>query len=92
MLPYPLVCALVGFVLGWLPILVHGPIPYKFSILGINGAIAVWAWYTARLLIGLLVGITAWPTRWYLRGPFCGLLMLLPPGLVALATPGCGPT
>ena len=44
------------------------------------------------LLIGLLVGMTTWPQAWYLRGPVCGLLMMLPVGLVALATPGCGGT
>ena len=89
-LPYPLVCVLLGLVLAWGPRLVHGPIPYKFAILGIQGDTAVWAFYTARLLIGFLVGITAWPTRWYLRGPLCGLVAMLPVGLVALATPGCG--
>jgi hypothetical protein len=91
-LPYALLCTLLGALLAWLPILVHGPIAYKFNILGINGSIAVWAWYSARLLIGFLVGITVWPRRWYVRGPLCGLLLLFPVGLVALATPGCGPT
>jgi len=89
---YRILCALLGLALGWLPRLVHGPIPYKFDVLGIRGEIAVWAWYTARLLIGLLVGMTTWPQAWYLRGPVCGLLMMLPVGLVALATPGCGGT
>jgi hypothetical protein len=55
-----------------------------------RGSIAVWGWYSARLLIGLLVGISVWPRQWYARGPLCGLLMLFPLGLVALATPGCG--
>lgn len=69
--------------------LVHGPIPYKYDILGIDGRIAVWGWYTARLLIGVVIGVTIWPSRWYVRGPLCGLLMLFPLSLVSLATPGC---
>ena len=89
-IPYALLCALIGFALGWLPMLVHGPIPEKYNVLYIRGAVAVWGWYTARLLIGFLVGITRWPPRWYLRGPLCGLLMLFPLSLVSLATPGCG--
>jgi hypothetical protein len=89
-LPYPLLCTLLGLVLGWLPRLVHGPIPEKFNLLYIRGAVAVWGFYSARLLIGLLVGNTRWPARWYLRGPLCGLVMMLPVGLIALATPGCG--
>jgi hypothetical protein len=90
--PYPLLCALLGFALGWLPMLFHGPIPEKYNIHYIRGAVAVWGWYVARELIGLLVGITAVPARWYLRGPLCGLLMLVPLGFVSLATPECGPT
>ena len=89
---YRLVCVLAGLVLAWVPRFFHGPIPYKFNILGIRGDVAVWGWYTARLLIGLLVGITSWPPRWYVRGPLCGFLALLPVGFVALATPGCGGT
>ena len=89
--PYPLVCALVGLALAWVPSWLHGPIPYKYNILGINGALAVWAWYVARSLIGFLVGITAWPPPWWLRGPLVGFLTILPLGIVSLATPGCGP-
>jgi len=89
-LSYPLLCALLGLVLGWLPLLVHGPIAEKYDILYLRGDVAVWGWYTARLSIGLLVGITWWPHAWWLRGPLCGLLMLLPLSLVSLATPGCG--
>ncbi len=89
-LPYPLVCTLLGLALGWLPRLVHGPIPEKFNVFYIRGAIAVWAFYSARLLIGFMVGITRWPERWYLRGPLVGFLMLLPVTFIALATPGCG--
>lgn len=89
---YPLVCALLGLVVGWLPVFFHGPIPQKFDVLYIRGDIAVWAFYSARLMIGLVVGLTVWPPRWWQRGPLCGLLMMLPVGLVALATPGCGPT
>ncbi len=90
MLPYPLVCTLLGVVLGWLPMLVHGPIPQKFNVLYIRGAIAVWGFYSARLLIGFLVGITRWPPWWYVRGPLCGFLTLLPLTFISLAMPGCG--
>ena len=89
-LPYALLCTLIGLALGWLPVLVPGPIPEKYNVLYIRGAVAVWGWYSARLLIGLVVGITRWPPRWYVRGPLCGLLMLFPLSLVSLATPGCG--
>ena len=89
-LPYPLVCTLLGVLLGWLPWFVHGPIPYKFNVLYIRGAVAVWGFYSARMLIGFFVGITRWPTQWYLRGPLCGLLMMLPLGFISLAMPGCG--
>jgi hypothetical protein len=89
-LPYPLLCTLLGLALGWLPILVHGPIPEKYNVLYIRGAIAVWGWYTARLLIGFVVGITRWPPYWYLRGPLIGFMMLFPLSLVSLATPSCG--
>ena len=88
---YPLVCAALGLGLGWLPVLLHGPIPEKFDIFYLNGAVAVWAFYSARLLIGFLVGITTWPAPWPLRGPLIGGLTMLPVTFVALATPGCGP-
>ncbi len=87
---YVLLCTLLGVGLGWIPMFLHGPIPYKYNILGINGGVAVRAWYTARLLIGFVVGVTVWPPRWYVRGPLCGLLMLFPLSVVSLATPGCG--
>jgi hypothetical protein len=70
--------------------LFHGPIPQKFDVLYIKGDIAVWAFYSARLLVGFLVGITCWPERWYVRGPLCGFLALLPPAIITIATPGCG--
>jgi len=89
-LPYALFCTLVGIALSWIPTLVHGPIAAKFDLLYIRGAVAVWGWYSARMLIGFLVGITRWPARWYLRGPLCGFLMMFPLGVVAIATPGCG--
>lgn len=69
----------------------HGPIPEKFDLFYLRGSVAVWSWYTARLLIGFLVGITCWPRRWYLRGALCGFLMMLPPGIMSLAVPTCGP-
>jgi hypothetical protein len=87
---YPILCALVGLALCWLPALVHGPIPYKFNIHYLRGGVAVWNWYLARGLIGFFVGITIWPRRWWLRGPLMGLLMLLPPSMISLATPECG--
>ena len=89
-IPYGLACTIIGLVVGWLPMLVHGPIPEKFDVLYIKGNIAVWGFYSARLLIGFMVGVTCWPARWYLRGPLCGFLTMLPLGIVALATPGCG--
>ena len=89
-IPYPVLCTLLGLVIGWIPRLLHGPIPEKFDILYIKGAVAVWAYYSARLLIGFMVGITRWPARWYLRGPLCGLLMMFPVGLFSIGTPGCG--
>ncbi|MFN8544158.1 MAG: hypothetical protein U0807_08125 [Candidatus Binatia bacterium] len=88
-MPYALLCTLLGLVAGWLPRLVHGPIPEKFDAFYLRGVIAVWAFYSARLTIGFMVGITRWPARWYLRGPLCGFLLMLPVGLIALATPGC---
>ena len=90
--PYLLLCTVLGLILGWVPMFLHGPIPEKFNLLYIRGAVAVWAWYAARLMIGFLVGSTVWPRPWWVRGPLCGVLALLPPSLVALATPGCGPT
>jgi len=77
-------------VLGWVPRLFHGPIPQKFDVLYIQGAITVWGWYVARCTIGLLVGVTRWPEPWWLRGPMCGVLMMLPLGIVSLGIPGCG--
>jgi hypothetical protein len=89
-MPYSLLCTLIGLLAGWLPYLVHGPIPEKFNVLYIRGAVAMWGFYSARMLIGFAVGITTWPARWYLRGPLCGVLMLLPLTLISLAMPGCG--
>jgi hypothetical protein len=89
-IPYALLCTCLGLVLGWVPRLVHGPIPQKFNVLYIRGAVAVWAFYSARMLIGFLVGITRWPSPWYLRGPLCGFLALFPLTLISLAMPGCG--
>jgi len=89
-LPYPVVCALLGLLVAWIPAYLHGPIAEKYNVLYIQGAVAVWGWYTGRCFIGLLVGLTSWPERWWLRGPFCGFLCMFPLGLVSLATPGCG--
>jgi len=89
-LGYRWVCVLLGLVVGWFPMLLHGPIPQKFDVLYIDGSVSVWGFYLARLLIGAVVGLTTWPARWWLRGPLCGLLMMLPPGIVLLGVPGCG--
>src|SRR5205085_5899154 len=88
--PYGLFCFLVGLPLAWIPSFLHGPIHQKYDILHIDGAVAVWAWYTARMLIGFWVGQTQWPARWWLRGPIYGLLVMFPLTLVSLATPTCG--
>ncbi len=87
---YTLLCIGLGLVLGWLPWLLHGPIPHKFNVLYIDGSVAVWGWYVARMSIGLWVGLTVWPGRWYLRGPLCGVLAILPLGIVSIAVPDCG--
>jgi prepilin-type processing-associated H-X9-DG protein len=89
-LRYRLLCVTLGLGLGWLPLLLHGPIPEKFNVLYIDGSVAVWAFYAARMLPGLMIGISTWPRPWYLRGPLCGFLALLPVSLISLATPGCG--
>ena len=89
---YRAICLLIGLPLAWVPRYFHGPIPYKFNALGIHGDVAVWGWYTARMLIGFVVGVTTWPPVWWLRGPLFGFLAMLPLGLVVLATPGCGGT
>ncbi len=89
-LRYRVLCTALGLGLGWLPWLLHGPVPEKFNVLYIDGSIAVWAFYTARMSVGFLVGTTTWPGPWYVRGPLVGFLALLPVTLVSLATPGCG--
>ncbi len=89
---YPLVCTLAGLVLGWLPYFLHGPIPEKLAAARLNPAFAVWTYYCSRLLIGFMVGSGVWPAAWWLRGPLYGALLMLPPGMLALATPGCGVT
>jgi hypothetical protein len=43
------------------------------------------------MLIGFWVGVARWPARWWIRGPLCGLLAVVPLGFVALGTPTCGP-
>jgi len=88
--PYWPTCVGLGLLFGWLPVWLHGPIPEKFNVLYIQGSIAVWGFYAARLSIGLWVGLTSRPERWYFRGPLCGVLAMLPLTLVSLAMPGCG--
>ena len=87
---YPFVCAVAGLVYGWLPRLLHGPIPAKLTVVRLNGPVAVWTYYGSRLLIGFMVGCGVWPQAWWVRGPLYGALLMLPPGMLALATPGCG--
>jgi hypothetical protein len=89
-IPYTLLCVVLGLAMGWLPKLVHGPIPEKFDYYFLNGSVIVWAFYSSRLLIGFWVGAGTWPPRWYLRGPLYGLLTMLPVTLVALGVPNCG--
>jgi hypothetical protein len=84
------VCVLLGLVLGWAPWLIHGPHPSKFSVIYMHGPVAVWSFYLSRMLIGFWIGISVWPRPWYLRGPLCGFLALLPVTFVALANPNCG--
>jgi hypothetical protein len=88
---YILICTALGLALGWLPALFHGPIPEKYNLLYINGAVAVWGHYSARLLIGFMVGVAAWPGQWYVRGPLMGFLMLFPVSMISRGVPGCGP-
>jgi len=88
--PYLLVCSVLGLGLGWLPMLFHGPIPEKFNVLYIQGDVAIWAFYGARCSIGLWVGLTALPRQWFLRGPLCGFLVMLPLTVISLAMPRCG--
>ncbi|HEY5622821.1 MAG TPA: hypothetical protein VIV14_03595 [Gammaproteobacteria bacterium] len=88
-------CTALGLILGWAPMVFHGPIPEKWSYFyygqtPIDGVMLVRAYYVARLSIGLLVGVTVWPQQWYLRGPLCGAFAMLPLGVVALANPLCG--
>jgi len=88
--PYPFICTVAGLAYGWLPMLVHGPIAAKLTVVRLNGPVAVWTYYASRLLIGFMVGCGVWPATWWLRGPLYGVLLMLPPGMLALATPGCG--
>lgn len=89
-IPYPVFCSLVGVAISWLPTLIHGPIPEKLDVLYIDGSVSVWGWYVARALIGFVVGVTVWPSPWWLRGPFFGALIMLPLGIFSLGAPGCG--
>lgn len=86
---YVATCVALGAILGWIPSFLHGPIPEKFDVLYIQGDTAIWSYYSVRMLIGLWVGITAWPERWWLRGPLCGFVAVFPLTLVSLAMPGC---
>ncbi len=87
---YLLLCSVVGVVLGWLPPLVHGPIPEKWDVFYVNGSVLVWAFYLDRMLIGFLVGATVWPRAWYLRGVTSAVIAMGPLGFVSLANRYCG--
>lgn len=87
---YTLLCVALGLVLGWAPRWLHGPIPQKFDVLYIKGAVALWGWYVARMSIGFWIGVATWPRPWWLRGPLLGALALLPLTFVSLAMPACG--
>lgn len=89
-IPYPLLCALLGAALGWVPKLLHGPIPEKFDLHYLYGDTLVWAFYSARMLVGFWVGVSTWPAAWWLRGPLCGIATMLPVVFVSLGTPECG--
>jgi hypothetical protein len=89
---YRVVATAAGLVAAWIPWVLHGPIPEKLDRVRLNGAIVVWGFYVARLLIGFVVATTTWPRAWWLRGPLFGVLVMLPCSLFALGTPGCGPT
>ncbi len=88
--PYVALCAVLGIALGWLPQYLHGPIPYKFDTHYLDGSRMVWAFYTARMLVGFWVGVSTWPEPWWLRGPLVGALVIFPVLFISLATPECG--
>jgi len=88
---FRVIAAFTGFIAAWLPFFLHGPIPEKLDRVRINGALAVWGWFVARMLIGVVVGTTTWPRIVWVRGALFGFLMMLPTGIISLATPGCGP-
>ena len=90
-LRYAGVCVALGLALGWLPGLVHGPIAAKWDVHAVNGELVVWGYRVARFSIGFWVGITALPRVWFLRGPLCGFVALLPLGFVSLSNSLCGP-
>lgn len=89
-LRYTAVCIALGLALGWLPAIVHGPIPEKWDVQSVRGSVLVWGYHVARLSIGMWVGITSVPSAWYLRGPLCGAMAMIPLGFVGLSNPLCG--
>lgn len=90
-LRYILLCTAIGLSLCWVPTLIHGPIREKWDYYYLNGGWAIWNWYLARGMVGFFVGITLWPRRWWLRGPLVGLLLLMPPCMMSMSNPLCGP-
>ena len=87
---YIFLCTAIGLALSWVPAYIHGPIREKWDYYYLNGGWAIWTWYLARAGVGFFVGITVWPTRWWVRGPLIGMLLLLPPCMMSLANPLCG--
>jgi hypothetical protein len=88
---YSAVCTALGLALGWLPGLAHGPVAAKWDVHGVDGSLVVAGYYVARMSIGLWVGISSVPGAWYLRGPLCGALAMLPLGFIGLSNSLCGP-
>jgi hypothetical protein len=88
---YAAICTALGLAIGWLPGLAHGPIAEKWDVHGVTGSLVVAGYYVARMTIGLWVGITSVPSAWYLRGPLCGALAMLPLGFIGLSNSLCGP-
>ena len=89
-LSYVPLCTVIGLAIGWVPMLFHGPIPEKWDYYYVDGSIMVWGYYVARASIGWWVGTTTFPPQWFLRGPLCGALVMIPLGFIALGNPLCG--
>jgi hypothetical protein len=89
-LRYVAVSTAIGLLLGWLPALVHGPVAEKWNVHGVHGGTLVAGYFVARLSIGFWSGAVVVPRAWFLRGPICGALAMLPLGFVGLSNDLCG--